>query len=462
MKLINYIRASTQKSDLTPDLSSKQCFEDDQYLIPVLQDDALLYSFEDLDPTSLKEPDLSQTQAQVESNSGNEEHTALKARMEKMDSLLQSLIADEGEPDSLNEVMKRDISTSAETYDKQYFDGYAERDIHETMLKDTVRTDTYRDFIYGNKHLFKNKVVLDVGCGTGILSMMSARAGAKMVLAVDNSNIINKARQNVFDNGLSEIVTCIHGKIEEVALPVPKVDIIISEWMGYGLLHEAMLDSVLFARDKYLVEGGIVAPSHITLFAAPFSSSEYSHSRINFWDDVYGFKMSSMKARIYEDILIDPIQSENIVGKPYPILHLALQQPFSKKILTASHEFEMSLDHDIDCLDGFVIWFDTFFGTSQDATIPADARAENWKNCIAFSTGPFTKTTHWCQSVLLIDREKAGGKSLKSGQTIKGTIKYEPVDTSPRHMGITVDWSMADEGLGSEDTEKGNQRWFMP
>ncbi len=43
--------------------------------------------------------------------------------------------------------------------------------IHEEMLKDEVRTKSYRDAIYQNKHLFKDKVVLDVGCGTGILSM---------------------------------------------------------------------------------------------------------------------------------------------------------------------------------------------------------------------------------------------------------------------------------------------------
>lgn len=36
------------------------------------------------------------------------------------------------------------------------------------MLKDAVRTDAYRDFIYENKHLFKDKVVLDIGCGTGM------------------------------------------------------------------------------------------------------------------------------------------------------------------------------------------------------------------------------------------------------------------------------------------------------
>ena len=80
-------------------------------------------------------------------------------------------------------------------------------DIHETMLKDTVRTDAYRDFIYENKDLFRDKTVLDVGCGTAILSMFCARAGAKKVIAVDNSDIINLARENVFRNGMGETIT---------------------------------------------------------------------------------------------------------------------------------------------------------------------------------------------------------------------------------------------------------------
>lgn len=75
------------------------------------------------------------------------------------------------------------------------------------MLKDTVRTDAYRDFVYNNKDLFKGKVVLDVGCGTGVLSMFCARAGAKKVISVDNSAIIDKARANIFENKFDGVIT---------------------------------------------------------------------------------------------------------------------------------------------------------------------------------------------------------------------------------------------------------------
>jgi protein arginine N-methyltransferase 1 len=83
-----------------------------------------------------------------------------------------------------------------------YFNSYAHFGIHEEMLKDSVRTKAYMNSIVQNKHLFKDKVVLDVGCGTGILSMFAARSGAKKVFAVDYSEIIEQARQIVKDNNL--------------------------------------------------------------------------------------------------------------------------------------------------------------------------------------------------------------------------------------------------------------------
>ena len=97
------------------------------------------------------------------------------------------------------------------------------------MLKDNVRTLTYRNAIYHNKHLFRDKVVVD---------MFAAKAWAKMVIGVACSAIVEQAKGFVQDNKLDHIITVIRGKVEEVELPVAKVDIIISEWMGYCLYYK--------------------------------------------------------------------------------------------------------------------------------------------------------------------------------------------------------------------------------
>ena len=134
--------------------------------------------------------------------------------------------------------------------------------------------------IVQNKHLFKDKVVLDVGCGTAILSMFAAKAGAKHVIGVDMSTIIFKAREIVEKNGLSDKITLIQGKMEEIELPFPKVDIIISEWMGYFLLYESMLDTVLYARDRYLNKDGLIFPDKATIFMCGIEDGDYKDEKI--------------------------------------------------------------------------------------------------------------------------------------------------------------------------------------
>jgi protein arginine N-methyltransferase 3 len=132
--------------------------------------------------------------------------------------------------------------------------------------------------------------VLDVGCGTGILSLFAARSGAKRVFAVDASDIAEKAEKIVKANGLDNIITVIRGKVEDITLPdgVQQVDVIISEWMGYALLYESMLDSVLRARDRFLRPEGVMAPSQCQMMLALCDASEVSKDRVDFWNDVYG------------------------------------------------------------------------------------------------------------------------------------------------------------------------------
>ena len=108
----------------------------------------------------------------------------------------------------------------------------------------------------------------------------AVKAGAKHVVGVDMSTIIFKARQIVKANGMEDKITLIQGKMEEIKMPFPKVDIIISEWMGYFLLYESMLDTVLYARDQYLEKDGLIFPDKATLFMAAIEDGDYKEEKI--------------------------------------------------------------------------------------------------------------------------------------------------------------------------------------
>lgn len=74
------------------------------------------------------------------------------------------------------------------------------------MLEDEPRTLAYKNAILNNKTYFKDKTVMDVGCGTGILSIFCAQAGAKKVFAVEASNLANLAKEVVKENNFENII----------------------------------------------------------------------------------------------------------------------------------------------------------------------------------------------------------------------------------------------------------------
>ena len=128
------------------------------------------------------------------------------------------------------------------------------------MLQDQPRTNAYKAAFEALKEEdIRGKVVLDVGAGTGILSLFAAKCGARKVYAVEASNIAAHTQQLVEENGFQDVIQVVQSKVEDAVIE-EKVDIIVSEWMGFYLLHESMLKSVLAARDKWLKPEGIMLP----------------------------------------------------------------------------------------------------------------------------------------------------------------------------------------------------------
>ena len=109
----------------------------------------------------------------------------------------------------------------------QYFQFYGYLSQQQNMMQDYIRTSTYQKAIISNMADFRDKVVLDVGAGSGILSFFAQQAGAKKVYAVEGSSIAKHAEQLVRANKVENVIKVISGKIEEIELP-EKVDIIIS------------------------------------------------------------------------------------------------------------------------------------------------------------------------------------------------------------------------------------------
>lgn len=151
---------------------------------------------------------------------------------------------------------------------------------------------------------------MDVGAGSGILSFFAVQAGAEKVYAIEASNMAQYAQMLVVANNVQDRITVMPGKIEEIDLP-QKVDIIISEPMGYMLYNERMLETYLHAR-KWLKPGGKMFPTQGDLHVAPFSDEALyleQYNKANFWyqSAFHGVNLSALHHEAMKEYFRQPI-----------------------------------------------------------------------------------------------------------------------------------------------------------
>lgn len=182
-----------------------------------------------------------------------------------------------------------------------------------------------------------------------------------------------------------------------------------------------------------------MVPSECKILIAAMHDSDYINENVNFWNHIYGFSMRAMKERIREDVIVDTVKPASLASDSVVFCSLPLYT-VKPSDLAFTSSFKLRIKDNIESLDAFVIYFDTFFTTSREEFVPETARAETWKmqdRGVAFTTGPFMHATHWRQGVLLVEK-KTG--MLRSGEKIEGEITYRKSNKNSREYEVDISW----------------------
>jgi len=274
---------------------------------------------------------------------------------------------------------------------------------------------------------------------------------------VEASALAEQTRAIVAANGLSDVVTVIQARVEDAQLP-EQVDVIVSEWMGYALLYENMLGSVLAARDRWLRPGGLLLPSHATLWCAPVTDDERHDDAVRFWDDVYGIDMRVLAPLALRCAFAEPVVEsfppQGVMTWPVPLRRLDLATVAASEVLPWEGRFEASSLGRAAC-HGLALWFDVEFhsaasskaaaalppqplGRGAPARVPPAEAAPR----VRLSTGPDDAATHWMTTLLYVDQPRP---TQQDGR-IAGSLRMAPHAANERFLTLRLLFDAAEDG----------------
>jgi protein arginine N-methyltransferase 1 len=193
---------------------------------------------------------------------------------------------------------------------------YLALDSFEAAMEDQLTHQTYYKAIMQNQHLFAGKTVLHITDGVNCLySIFAAQAGSRKVYTVlngDSNAEMQSAymmREVVKENNLEGVIEVLCWREFNA-----EVDIILGEPMGYCLHFDGLLDRIIEARDLFLTKRGIIFPNLLSFKCALVHDEYFSDHKVNYWEDVYGVPMGSMKKWISHEPIIRIVDPSLIVS----------------------------------------------------------------------------------------------------------------------------------------------------
>ena len=316
------------------------------------------------------------------------------------------------------------LLTNAMPHDRSY----AALSIHRWMLRDEVRNEAYRRAIA--EAVRPGHVVLDMGAGTGILSIFAAQAGASKVYAVERTEIAAVARRMVDKNGLTGRVEVIEGDLEDIDLP-EKVDVLVSEWMGGLGVDENMLAPLVMARNRWLKPGGKILPERVTAYLAPVWIPEFAEDLVYWRTRPHGIDMSLIADLTAQEPMMiqNAIGATDLLSSPQK---LWTHDAYTTSLLEADRPFEAKLVFEAERsgrLSNLASWFTADFFQAPLLT-----------------NAPNAPDTHWGRMVFPLDTTI----EVSKGTPIQVELRCDP--SSPGACGFYWSVQVGDLPLEQHDS----------
>ena len=242
------------------------------------------------------------------------------------------------------------------------------------MLADKVRMDAYRQAIF--KTVKPDDVVVDLGAGTGLLSIWAIQAGASKVYAIEKTDAIDLARRIAVANNCIDKIVFINENSMDTVLP-EKVDVLLSETLGSFGVDENTLPFIIDARNRFLKKGGTLIPHQLDIYAAAVEDT-HSYQKLDFWRHIPDINFTPAFDLFSQKIMIETVDKKGLLSEPVLIASLDLN------ILTDS-SFAACVHMHIKkagTLHGVAGWF-----------------YAQLCNDVSIDTSPFKPSTHWQQAL---------------------------------------------------------------